>query len=568
MLEAEEVTSVPIRDDGEVLGVAVITPPPEHHVSEEDGSVLSVVLGNMALLLRRIHYLELERARAEEVLRLKTAIDSLPVLVKLLSPRWIVELVNPAVEEVLGYSPDELVGRHISTVRDAEGANSRQAEIAAALRDGAWTGDVMDRHKDGHLVPVRLVVAPVRDAEGEISGIIEIARDLTHEQEQERRAKDAYRLAVTGRLAAAVAHEVNNPLAAITMMTRVLLDDELPAGLREDLEIINAEAHRAGGISRNLLTFARQGDARMRPVDLEEVVEDVVRLKGPELRLAEIEVEVKSQEDLPWAVGNDGQLRQVVHNLISNAAHAIQEGDDEDDGHGRIWITLTPVEGGRLEVSVEDDGPGIPEAALDQIMTPFFTTKIHGEGTGLGLSVCRDIMDAHGGGIEVENHPSPDRGVRASIRVPSVIPPERVEERGRPPAASRADGATILVVDDDVAVASTLERLVERLGYAVHVEHRGEAALRRLGEGERFDAILVDLNMPGMGGEGVYRTVERDWPHLLDSLVFMSGELAPGTSHEFLRTGSCPTLEKPFTPDQLRAVLEEAMSRGAGRSGA
>lgn len=164
-LEVGEISTIPIRDNGTALGIAVVTPPPERSVTEEDEEVLSLVLGNMALLLHRIHQLEADQAQAEQLYRLEPAIQSLPVVVKILSPDGVVEYVNPAVREVLGYSPDELKGQHISLVHEADGAESRQAEVAAAVQGGPWLGDLRYRHRDGHGVTVRLIVAPLRSAE-------------------------------------------------------------------------------------------------------------------------------------------------------------------------------------------------------------------------------------------------------------------------------------------------------------------------------------------------------------------------------------------------------------------
>lgn len=563
-LEARELTVVPIKDNGTVLGVAAVTPPPAGPVTDADEEVMAVVLGNMAILLDRIHRREVEASRAHQMSLLKTAIESLPLVVKILSPDWMIRYVNPAVKEVLGYSPEELVDTSIERIRAATGPDSLQAGIAAAVPQGTWSGDVEDRDNQGRRVPVRLVVAPVRDAGGEMIGIIEIARDLSQEMEQERRAKDSYRMAVVGRLAAAVAHEVNNPLAAITMMTRVLLDDSLPEAVRKDLELINSEAHRAGGISRNLLVFARQSDVQKAPVDLEEVVREVVRLQRPELNLLEITVEVDAADDVQHVLGNPGQIRQVLHNLISNAAHAIQEWRDQ----GLIRVMITGIEDEWVELVVEDDGPGVAAAVIDRVMNPFFTTKAVGKGTGLGLSVCRDIVEAHGGEIRLENRGAPTAGggapgtsgARASIRLPATSAPgQRAEDRRS--ATPGAGAARVLIIDDDPAVASTLQRLVEKLGYSAEIEYRAEAAIKRILGNERFDAVLSDLKMPGVGGEGVYQAVERLRPDLLGSLVFMSGDLAPEADNTFLRRSSSATLEKPFTRDQLQQVLESVITR-------
>lgn len=555
-LGVRDVTALPIHGDGDAVGVALLAQRPDRSRGADDDEGLDVVLSNVAILLQRLDRMRRERTQASQLDRLTAAIQNLPIVVKMMSPDWVIEFVNPAVEDVLGYAPEELVGKPVALVRDA--GSVTQEEIAAVLLQGAWTGDRVDRHKDGHAVPVRLVIAPVLK-DGRLESIIEIARDLTDELDQETRAKDAYRMSVVGHLAAAVAHEVNNPLAAITMMTRVLLEDPLPAELKKDLEIINAEAHRAGGISRNLLAFARHGDTQKFAVALEPVVEEVVRLKLPELRLSRIDVDVALPEDLPRVSANAGQIRQILHNLISNSAQAILEHRD----HGGIRISAARSGAEWVELVVEDDGPGIPERILDRVMNPFFTTKPVGRGTGLGLSVCRDIVNDHGGEIVIGNRPpagtgsGAQDGARIAIRLPAAAPADAASEKPAEPAHTPpTTAARVLIIDDDVAVASTLQRLIARLGHTGSIEHRAEAAIVRLAAGEDFDVILTDLKMPGMGGEGVFRMIERERPELLDRLVFMSGDLSPESDNAFLKQSSHPTLAKPFSRDQLRDALD------------
>jgi PAS domain S-box-containing protein len=488
--------------------------------------------------------------------RLTTAIQNVPVIVKVLSPDWRIEFVNPVVESVLGYTPDQLVGRPISFVR--EGDDAADAAIAAALERGAtWSGDRVDRHRDGHSVPVRLVVAGVRKPSGALDAIVEIARDLTEEHEQEIRAKDAYRMSAVGELAAAVAHEVNNPLAAITMMTRVMLaDDALPPALRRDLEIINAEAHRAGSISRNLLSFARPCDTHKEVTSLEPVVREVVRLKLPELRLASIDVDIVVPTGVPCAIVNPGQIRQVLHNLVSNSAQAIQEAKER----GNIRVSLAPAGEEWLELVVEDDGTGIPEHLLERVTRPFFTTKPRGRGTGLGLSVTSDIVREHGGDMVVANRP--EGGTSVTIRLPATsCEVESVDTRNDRRRDKSLAKARLLIVDDDIAVSSTLKRLVAHLGHDCEVEHRAESAIARLSRGDTFDAILSDIKMPGIGGEGVFRSVQLHRPELINRLIFMSGDLTPEADNDFLSEANCPTLSKPFTLEQLSdsiaTVLED-----------
>jgi two-component system NtrC family sensor kinase len=240
----------------------------------------------------------------------------------------------------------------------------------------------------------------------------------------EEQLQRAGRLATVGELAAGVAHELNNPLAAIQGFAQLLAArDDVDEILKKDLQTIYMEAKRATTITKNLLSFSRVHDSDKRLTSINEVVEKTLELRTRQLKVSNIEVVVELQPDLPMVMV-DSQMHQVFLNIINNAEQAMTEARDR----GKL-IVRTRKSGETVQVIFIDSGPGIPKENLTRIFDPFFTTKEVGKGTGLGLSICYGILQAHGGHIYV----SSDLGKGATFTV--EIPVASDDK----PAASQID---------------------------------------------------------------------------------------------------------------------------------
>ena len=256
-----------------------------------------------------------------------------------------------------------------------------------------------------------VTVASLRARSGGRLATVLIARDVSDEKRQQAQLMESDRLALVGGLVSAVAHELNNPLAAIGNFAELLRADEEDRERLEMLDTIAHEATRAGRTVRNLLSFSRPSSAVRAWVRLAEVVDRTVALRIYDQRRRRIEVGIDIAPDLPpvWADAN--QLQQVLLNLIVNAEQAI--GAD-----GRIQVLACTRDDGTVMLAVEDTGPGIDADVLPQIFTPFVTTKGEQVGTGLGLSISREIVEAHGGRITAENRP--EGGARFVVVLPAT----------------------------------------------------------------------------------------------------------------------------------------------------
>jgi PAS domain S-box-containing protein len=301
--------------------------------------------------------------------------------------------VNNKVSE-WGYTKEDLLGRPYLSLLPKRHRGRRLKSTIDIGDKQVYEVEVLC--KSGEIRTAMVSVSPLRDAQGRIQGVLGIARDITETKRLEQRMRNSEKLVSLGKLAAGVAHEINNPLGGILNCLYNFRKGGLsPARQEEYLVSIEDGLRRVQKIVRQLLDFSQQHSPEFAPTNLNEVVERVLVLTEHALKLRNIHLEKRLQEDLPILMVDRHMMEQVLMNLILNAIQATQDG-------GTITIT-TRVHEGSCEVLVEDTGCGIPAHVLPHIFDPFFTTKGTGEGTGLGLSVSLGIVERHGGQILVES---------------------------------------------------------------------------------------------------------------------------------------------------------------------
>ncbi len=401
------------------------------------------------------------------------------------------------------------------------------------------------------------------DLGGERS-VLAFARDITERKAIQARLAEAERLTALGVLSAGVAHEINNPLAYVLLNLEYLrqqlprLADD-PARLSDLMVRVRDACHgaeRVATIVRDLRTFARGDDGTRGPVDLREVIEAAINIAGNTLKQsARI---VRDYGESPLVDASANRLEQVFLNLLLNAAQALPNGDPERD---EIRIRLY---GDQLRAVAEivDTGPGVPEQVIGRIFEPFFTTKPVGVGTGLGLPICRSILAAHGGTIEVESRANEGATFRIILPASSTARGAARRTSSRP-LVSLGPRGRVLVVDDEVAVGSTL-RLVLQREHDVQLATSGEEALQLLAAGSRFHAIVCDLMMPGMTGVDLYEAIRTAHPGLEERMVFMTGGALLAKTEDFLSRVKNPLLEKPFDVPLVRRTLEKLVAANEG----
>jgi signal transduction histidine kinase/ActR/RegA family two-component response regulator len=371
---------------------------------------------------------------------------------------------------------------------------------------------------------------------------------------QERLIKGE-RLRTMGELSSGVAHEFNNLLTAI--LARVQLIGLNPVGqeLKHDLSMIERACLDAAEVVRRLQAYTRnQRQQSFQPVDLGDVCRDAVEFLRPLWSTrrrhdrAPIQVHVETASTLP-VLGDATELREVVTNLVKNALDALASG-------GRIEV-LARRQDGRMCLDVVDDGPGMPPEVLAHAFDPFFTTK--GErGTGLGLCLCQQIVERHGGEIRVDSRPG--TGTRVSITLPEAAPAKVGTSAQAPPRPA----ARILVVDDDENVREPLCAWLERAGYAADGAPDAEEALRRARDGS-YDLVISDVGLPGMSGIELCRRLTSARPG--SRVILMSGWAETLDPSGAARAGALDLLPKPFALQQVSEMIGAALGEPAPRPG-
>jgi len=357
------------------------------------------------------------------------------------------------------------------------------------------------------------------------------------------------RIVSVSRFAASLAHELNNPLAVAVANLEMIAEqiagdanlDEMAADAREAL-------NRMRIIIRGLKTFTRAEIAGVEPVDVQRVLESAISVTNHEiLRRARI---VRDFQPLPAVGGLEAPLGHVFVNLLVNAAHAIPAG--AIDRH-EIRIATRMAPGPRVAVEIHDTGSGIPRENQARIFEPFFTTKPIGQGVGLGLAVCRNLVQAFGGDITFESAPT---GTVFRVSLPIA---KRSAPAVTPSLLPTTAGSRVLVVDDEVLITNALRRMLA-IDYRLTIVNSAEAAAELFAAGTRFDAVVCDLMMPGIGGVGLYEEVRRVDAAQALRFIFLTGGASTPAAQRFLEQLSNPCLEKPCDFKQLRAAIDRIAS--------
>ena len=521
-------------------------------------------------------------------------VDNLPLIVaRYDAAGGALTFVNGAVQRVLGIRPSEALnslGIERALADEMERDASRAAKARASLgKHSAWE-DRRYRHADGRVLTLRECVYPVLDAARAVQAIEVIAYDISTEIEARKELMRADRLSALGALAGGVAHEINNPVAFISLaaaqMGKLVRDamhvpdgdtdgEAAKARLLDVVDEVGESARRIADIVGELKLFTRIGETSVScPVDVNRILQTALALTSSELKKhAKLEVVFGP---LPIAPGAFVNLGHAFVNLLMNAAQAIEsrracadrsQGAAAEPEHV-IWVE-TEVRGDSILVSVEDTGIGIDERVLPRIFDPFFKTEATGAGTGLGLAIAYDLVRRVGGEIRVESEVM--RGTRFEVLLPlgPMVPGDDVAEastsvppKEREVLASRSHLVThdtlprVLVIDDERALVRALARQLSDL-YDVDTAATARDALAQLSL-HSYDVIVCDLRMPDQSGSQIYEEVLTRSPEQASRFVFTTGG-SYGTvddeMHRRVDATGLPVLEKPFDGAAFEAVV-------------
>ena len=333
--------------------------------------------------------------------------------------------VNPIAEELIGFKLSEAQGQTIGNIfpifneRTQKPVENPVAKVVESGRIMGLANHTVLIRADGKIIPIEDSAAPIFDDQKKLRGVVMVFRDVTLEKQSQEVMRKAEKLAAAGRLAATVAHEINNPLEAVgNLIYLARHTGELPEDARGYLELAEQELERVSHITRQTLGFYRDSTVPAE-VDLRAVVESVLKIYENKLKSKRIQVELNLAQ-CPAVTGLQGELKQLVANLVSNAADAVAIG-------GRIRISMSPVneDGQAVEIKVSDDGSGVAPENRSHIFEPFFTTK-QDVGTGLGLWVSKEIAERHDGRIELSSENSSLGGAVFTVVLPCKARTEAV----------------------------------------------------------------------------------------------------------------------------------------------
>jgi PAS domain S-box-containing protein len=460
--------------------------------------------------------------------------------------------VNRSLEQAVGRERTEMIGQSFAGLIDARDIPVANQLLRDTFAGERRRGSLRYRAVDGEVRDGSVITSPVLEG-GRITGALGIMRDVTDERRLAEQMMQQEKLAAVGQLVSGVAHELNNPLAGVMAFAELL--HALPsvdAEAKAAVNTIHREAERAAKIVRHLLTFARQQPAERVETDLNAIVRDALTLRHLAFQTLDIELDLALDPALPVTWADPFQLQQVLLNLIGNAEQALA-----DRAEPRRIVVRTSHGRGTIVFSVSDTGVGIDPERLDRIFNPFYTTKPVGQGTGLGLSISDGIVREHGGRILVESEPG--QGATFAVELPVVVPPSGsgVAE-ARPPFPPTSAGR-MLVVDDEPAMRAAISGFLLSVGHAVDVAATAAEARALLGANE-YDVVLLDLRMPGGGGDILFNELQDRDPRHARRVVFVTGDVQSEAAQRFLSHANRPSVSKPFQLDDLAAVVAGVMS--------
>ncbi len=363
------------------------------------------------------------------------------------------------------------------------------------------------------------------------------------------------KMASIGRLAAGIAHEINNPLTAVIGYTQLLKDyGGLQGEAAHYLQVVAEESERCSKITQSLLAFARRRKIELKSVQPSQVLEEALGLVAYEIRKGDIQVEKKILSQCPVLQADADQLKEVFVHILSNACHALEE----IQAPRKIMIEAS-IENASLRISFANNGPPFQEDHLDKIFDPFFTTKEIGRGMGLGLSLCYGILQQHGGRIFAHNRPQ--GGVAFVIEL--ALSPA---DSGKPSAKAEVQGARadtrgskkILVVEDEPTISSLLDKILSEKGHEVTKAGDGEVAIKKTQE-EEFDLIISDFRLPKMDGRSFFQKYQATKPAHPSLFLFISGYDHDQELDYFFKENKLSFLQKPFSLEQLLTAIQNVL---------
>lgn len=570
---------VPIREKGKVIGVVMLGRNDARGINEKEKGLFEEIGEDISFALDAIA-IDSERRRAQRELvvseeKFRTIMEQMNDAVIVVNAAGDLAFVSQAVERIIGYKSAEVIGRHFNVFVVQEDKGKASKEFTRVIKTGESSRSIELRlkKKDGSATFCEVDATPYRS--GRSIGILGVVRDISERKkaEEELRLVEAkrkelegqliqsQRLESLGTLAGGIAHDFNN-LLGIIMGYSMILRRRKPDDVKfeKSLESIHMAAERGASLVRQLLTIARKTETVFEPVNVNDVIEEIVELLSKTFPKTII-ITSSLRENVPTVIADASQLHQLFMNLSINSRDAMPLG-------GTLYIATSVVEGGIVRerfpgaesrryvvVQVADTGTGMNEDTKRKIFDPFFTTKMPGKGTGLGLALVYSIVNNHQGLIEVES----EEGNGTVFNL--YFPVDRSEtERPVSPEVERKEipggNETILVIEDEEMLLDIVRSFLVPKGYSVFTARDGEEGVRVYSEHKASIAMaIVDLGLPKMSGELVVSRIMSMDPAM--RVIIASGYVDPEVQESLMKNGVRSFILKPYSAlEVLRTVRE------------
>lgn len=514
------------------------------------------------------------RKQAEEsVKKLLHAIEQSDEVIFMTEVDGTINYVNPSFEKTYGYTKEEVIGKTPRILKSGEMPPDVYKSFWQLLLSGESVHiEMINRTKNGAVVTMDSSANPVIDQQGRVTGFIAVQNNITTRkrlEEERKRLEDqlvqSQKMESIGTLAGGIAHDFNNILAII-LGHATLLDQYNgdPSKFLKSRESIIAAVERGASLVKQILMFARKSEVRFEPVVINDAVKEFIRILE-ETFPKDITLSTELSKEPTLVQADRIQLHQTLLNLCVNARDAMPNG-------GALRIITRRVHGDRLKyrfpdvqasdfvaLTISDTGTGMDGATRQRIFEPFFSTKPAGKGTGLGLAMVHGIVQSHKGFIDVES--TPGVGTTFHLYFPSFEQTSSHEEHVKKQVPlSSGHGETVLIVEDEDALADLVQILLESNEYNVLKASTGEDAVRLYRERhDTIDVVISDMGLPKMGGREVFRLMKTINPAV--KAILASGYLEPDVKASLVADGVKEILHKPYVPVELLKVVREVLDR-------
>lgn len=510
-----------------------------------------------------------DRKRAEEGLReseekYRLLIKNLPSIVCRGYKDWSVEFIDRKVEVLTGYNVDDFNSGKMKwsdVVLEEDFKAARQSFIQALKTDKSYIREYRIKSKAGGIFWIQERGHIVCDSKGEIEYISCVFFDVTETKKLQTQLQQSQKMESIGTLAGGIAHDFNNILSAVIGYTEIAIDDvKEDSSLYNNLQQVLKAGERATDLVQQILTFSRQTDQELKPVQVKVIIREVLKLIRATLPATiEIKLDISSESAV---LADPTQIHQVLMNICANAGHAMQEKG------GTLGISLNNVDldsdfmaehpeikpGPYLQLTISDTGHGMLPEVLERIFDPFFTTKEKGKGTGMGLAVVHGIVKSHNGTITA--YSDPEKGSTFNVYLPVIAEDSASEIRKKELLPTGTEH--LLLVDDEEAIVNYEKQALESLGYKVVTKTSSLEALELFkAQKDRFDLVITDMTMPQMTGENLAKELMKIKPDI--PVILCSGFSTKMDEKKAMAMGIRAFVLKPILKQKIAGVIRAVL---------